>query len=571
MPGMKASRLNRPKSLLPPRQQRCIRRRPFLGLRLVLRSYGREVLQGFVALFVPIAVQEVHLAAGGGVEVQLFELQDGPGDAVQGTEAFGDGGLDTVDAGRLVVAEADLLELLHERTLAKTHFAVAPDFIAHEADPFGGIALAGAPQERGFCLFVPIGGQGEPAFLEVVADGFLVVVDESMRGEGLLVGLEQTSAFFFRGVHQDDVVAEAVEQPVRIVLVHDRPVHVVHQDVADERGQDPALGDAHLAQVLVQFAFVDPAELAVDLVHRDSHAAGETRKVGIPESGLPALFQHGLLEVVTVQIGLQDADGSGRLGPVDAVFVDEPVQRFQNAPVMDDVVELLDVAFRHPGRPVRLPEFQDVGDGVIGLGHVQLPRVLVVIVAPTPVGEDFLVEMRVQQIGQILAGQLDEHLGFQVVVYADGPESDQHPVLEVLPFLEDGGRYRFLQGDVPGCDRFPDIRHEPVQCRQVAGVGDAAVPVDGQAERRRGVLQQAGTLVVQVAAVLLAGGDPGTAGREERAKFSIDGVLRPALVVLPDPLDTLLDEDRQDALLRSIVYERSNSGHIKRERSKRTE
>ena len=193
-----------------------------------------------------VAVQVVHLAAGGGVEVQLFELQDGPGALVDAFHAVGDAGLDGVDVRSLVELEADLVELLLERALAEADFAVVPDLIAYEADPFGGVAFAGAPQEGSLGFFVPVVGAGEAAVLVVVADGFLVVVDEFVGREGGLVGFKEPAAAFLGRVHQEDVVAEAVEEAVRVVRVHHGLVHVIHQDVAYERGQDAALGDADL-------------------------------------------------------------------------------------------------------------------------------------------------------------------------------------------------------------------------------------------------------------------------------------------------------------------------------------
>ena len=55
--------------------------------------------EGLVALVVAVAVQVVHLAAGGGVEVQLFEPEDGPGALVEAFHTVGDAGLDGVEAG----------------------------------------------------------------------------------------------------------------------------------------------------------------------------------------------------------------------------------------------------------------------------------------------------------------------------------------------------------------------------------------------------------------------------------------------------------------------------------------
>ena len=518
--------------------------------------------EGLVALVVAVAVQVVHLAAGGGVEVQLFEPEDGPGALVEAFQAVGDAGLDGVEARDFVELVADLVELLQERALAEADFAVVPDLIAHEADPFGGVAFAGAPEEGGLGFFVPVVGAREAAVLVVVADGFLVVVDELVGAERGLVGFEETAAAFLGGVHQEDVVAEAVEEAVRVVRVHHRLVHVVHQDVADERGQDAALGDAHLAEVVGQLAFVHPAELAFDRFLAGLVLLADPGEVGVPESGFPALLEDGLLEVVSVQVRVQDGQGARRLCPVDPVPVDEPVQRLPHAPMVHDVVELLDVAFRHPHRLVRLPEAEDVGDGVIGLGHILLLRVLAVVVPTLPVGEDFLVEERVQQLRQVFAGELDENFGVEVLVHADGPEGDHHPVLQDFLFLQEGRGLRRNQGDIPGRDCLPEGFDERLQPREIAEPGVVLplfplgkIPGDGHPERGGVVLQVPGTFVVQVAAVLLPGRDPGPLGGKQFADRLEYVTLFPRFLLLPDPLDPLLDQDLENAVLRDKAYE----------------
>ncbi len=527
---------------------------------------GGQVHQGFVALVVAVAVQVVHLAAGGGVEVQLFELQDGPGALVDAFQAVVDAGLDGVDVRGLVELKADLVELLHERALAEADFAVVPDLIAHEADPFGGVAFAGAPQEGGLGFFVPVVGAGEAAVLVVVADGFLVVVDELVGREGGFVGFEEPAAALLGRVHQEDVVAEAVEKAVGIVRVHHRLVHVVHQDVADERGQDAALGDADLTQVVPEISLVDPAELAFNLLLPGLQLLAEPREVVVPETGLAAFFEDGLLEIVPVQVGFQDLNGPGGSLPVDVAFLQKPFQRLHHASVIDDVVELLDVAFGHPDGFVLLLEFQDVGDGVVGLGHIEFLRMLAVVVAPYPVGKDLLVEQRVQQARQVFAGKLDEDLGLEVFVHADGPECDHHAVFQGFRFLEDGRGGGRDQGDVPGRDRLHNVRNEPVQLREVAGPGavllsflafdhPGTVPVDGLSECGGVVLQVPGAFVVQVAAVLLAGCDPGPLGGKQFADFLEHVTLLPGFLFLPDPLDALLDEDLENAVLRGKAYE----------------
>ena len=513
-----------------------------------------------------VTVQVVHLTAGGRVEVQLFKLQDGPGALIDAFHAVGDAGLDGVDVRGLVELEADLVELLLERALAEADFAVVPDLIAHEADPFGGVAFAGGPQEGGLCFFVPVVGAGEAAVLVVVADGFLVVVDELVGREGGLVGFKEPTAAFLGRVHQEDVVAEAVEEAVGVVLVHHGLVYVVHQDVADERGQDAALGDADLTQVIPEFMLVDPAELAFNLLLSGLQLLAEPREVGGPESGLAAFLEDGLLEVVPVQIGFQDLYGPGGSLPVDVTFLQEPFQRLYHTSVIDDVVEFLDVAFGHPDGFVLLFEFQDVGNGVVGLGHIEFFRMLAVVVAPYPVGKNLLVEQRVQQLRQILAGQFDEDLGLQVVVDADGPESDEHPVLEIFILLENGRRARFLQGDAPRSDSVLDLLDEAVQFRQVAGAGEVFVPFLSLADARpvaadsfpqgRGrILQLAGTAVFELAAAFLPGSDPRALGRKDLAELLIYGTLGSLLVRLPDPLDTLFDENPENAVLRGEIYE----------------
>jgi len=477
---------------------------------------------------VTVAVQVVHLAAGGGVEVQLFELQDGPGALVDAFHAVGDAGLDGIDVRGLVELEADLVELLLERALAEADFAVVPDLIAHEADPFGSIAFAGAPQEGGLGFFVPVVGTGEAAVLVVVADGFLVVVDELVGREGGFVGFKKPAAAFLGRVHQEDVVAETVEEAVGVVRVHHGLVHVIHQDVADERGQDAALGDANLAQVVPDFSLVDPAELALNLLLSGLQLLAEPREVGVPETGLAALLEDGLLEVVPVQIGFQDLNGPGGSLPVDVAFLQEPFQRLHHASVIDDVVKLLDVAFGHPDGFVLLLEFQDVGDGVVGLGHIEFLRMLAVVVAPNPVGKNLFVEQRIQKLRQILAGQFDEDLGLEVLVYADGTESNEHPILKIFILLENGRRIRLFQGDIPRSDSVLDLLGEAVQLRQVAGAGDVFVPflsladarpvaADGFPQGSGRILQLAGPTVFELAAAFLSGSDPGALGRKNLA------------------------------------------------------
>ena len=63
-------------------------------------------------LVVAVAVQQVHLPAGRGVEVQPVELEDGPAYAVQALHQGGDAGAYRfVEVLYPVVAEADPVEL----------------------------------------------------------------------------------------------------------------------------------------------------------------------------------------------------------------------------------------------------------------------------------------------------------------------------------------------------------------------------------------------------------------------------------------------------------------------------
>ena len=286
---------------------------------------------------------------------------------------------------------------------------------------------------------------------------------------------------------------------------------------------------------------VDPAELAFNLLLSGLQLLAEPREVGVPESGLSAFLEDGLLEVVPVQIGFQDLYGSGGSLPANVAFLQEPFQRLYHASVIDDVVEFLDVAFGHPDGFVLLLEFQDVGNGVIGFGHIEFLRMLAVVVAPYPVGKNFLVEQRVQQLRQILAGQFDEDLGLQVVIDADGPEGDEHPVLPLFILLENGRRLRLLQGDIPRSDAVLDLLDEAVQFRQVAGAGEVFVPflsladarpvaADGFPQGRSRILQLAGAAVFELAAAFLPGSDPRALGRKDLAELLIYGTLGPLLV-----------------------------------------
>lgn len=122
----------------------------------VLFLFGQpgKVTHSLLPLVVTVAVQVMHLLATGRIEVQLVELQDGPGNPVEGLHALRDCSLYDFAAGHLMIPVADLVELFLQRTLSETHITVTADFVAHETNPFGGIPLSLSPAERRLCFFM---------------------------------------------------------------------------------------------------------------------------------------------------------------------------------------------------------------------------------------------------------------------------------------------------------------------------------------------------------------------------------------------------------------------------------
>ena len=111
-----------------------------------------KITHSLLPLVVTVAVQVMHLLAAGRIEVQLVELQDGPGNPVEGLHALRDCSLYDFAAGHQMIPVANLVELFLQRTLAQTHISVTADFVSHEANPFSGIPLSQS-QRKGDVVF----------------------------------------------------------------------------------------------------------------------------------------------------------------------------------------------------------------------------------------------------------------------------------------------------------------------------------------------------------------------------------------------------------------------------------
>ena len=69
---------------------------------LLFWQFGK-ITHSLLPLVVTVAVQVMHLLAAGRIEVQLVELQDGPGDTVEGLHALRDRCLYDFAAGHQMI------------------------------------------------------------------------------------------------------------------------------------------------------------------------------------------------------------------------------------------------------------------------------------------------------------------------------------------------------------------------------------------------------------------------------------------------------------------------------------
>lgn len=115
-------------------------------------------------------------------------------------------------------------------------------------------------------------------------------------------------------------------------------------------------------------------------------------------------------------------------------------------------------------------------------------------------------------------------------------------------------------------DGFDDIGNEADKFRDVIGPGEvfvpffspanaAAVPGDCQLQSGGRILQLVGSFIAKAGPLLLTGSNPGSSCRQYSAEFLVDWAIIPAFVPFPNPFHTLLDEDCDNAVLRTVTYE----------------
>ena len=228
-------------------------------------------------------------------------------------------------------------------------------------------------------------------------------------------------------MHQQDVITIAYEKPFSVIIGNNGLVNHTHDDIDNNAGKGPALRNAQFSGIHCFPEFflgvasgghkgilLNPLEAANRILTPVILPAPD---FALPEIRVCILFHYVLRKVERGQIGIEhfaEGDEISIACPIPAFrLLKQILKRGKNDIMVENVVELLDVAFSDIDRPVNiiLSVCRNQVDGIQELGNF----IAAVAIAPGRTHKQHIaVKVSVEPVQNILVGQSKDDFGLEV-------------------------------------------------------------------------------------------------------------------------------------------------------------